>query len=76
MDQIKKKFIKIFKEVGFKTEIETNLKIIDVLDAPFNLTNDTYQLKRIRSIIWFNPPFSRNVTTEVAKTNLLDLLIY
>ena len=51
MDQIKKKFIKIFKEVGFKTEIKTNLKIIDVLDAPFNLTNDTCQLKRIRSII-------------------------
>ena len=76
MDQIKEKFIKIFKEVGFKTEIKTNLKIIDVLDAPFNLTNDTCQLKRIRSIIWFNPPFSRNVTTEVAKTNLLDLLIY
>ena len=34
-----KDFIKIFKEVGFKIKI----KIVDVLDVTFNLTNGTYR---------------------------------
>ena len=29
VDQIRKKVIKIFKDVGFKIEIKTNLKIVD-----------------------------------------------
>ena len=35
---------------------------------------NTQKRKRIRNIVWFHPPFSRNVTTNVAKTflNLLD----
>ena len=43
MDQIRKKFIKIFKEVDFKTEIKANLKSVDVSDVTFNLTNGTFQ---------------------------------
>ena len=41
MDRIRKNVIKIFKEVGFKIEIRTNLKIVDFLDVAFNLTNGT-----------------------------------
>ena len=35
--------MKTFKELGFKIEIKTNLKISDFLDVMFNLTKDTYQ---------------------------------
>ena len=151
MDRVRKNVIKIFKEVGFKIEIQTHLKIVNFLDVTFNLANGTYRpykkanesllyintssnhppqvikqlptsiserlsnnssneeifnaskyeyetalknsgyhqtklifskkeqrkQKRIRkrNIIWFNPPFSRNVTTNVAKRflNLLDI---
>ena len=38
MDRIRKNVIKISKEVGFKIKI----KIVDFLDATFNLTNGTY----------------------------------
>ena len=43
MDRIRKNVIKIFKEVEFKIEIKTNLKIVDFLDVAFNLTNGTYR---------------------------------
>ena len=149
VDQIRKKVIKIFKDVGFKIEIKTNLKIVDFLDVTLNLSNGTYSpykkpndqflyihtssnhppqiinmlpksinerlsknssnpetfdkakidyekaLKdsgyksvnlifkkpaekqnrtRSRKIIWFNPPFNKSVTTNVAKRflNLVD----
>ena len=42
MDRIRKNAVKIFKEVEFKIEVKTNLKIVDFLDVTFNLTNRTY----------------------------------
>ena len=42
IDQLRKKIIKIFKEIGFKIDIETNFKIVDFLDVIFNLINDSY----------------------------------
>ena len=42
MNRIRKNVIKVFKEVGFKIEIKTNLKIADFLNVNFNLTNGTY----------------------------------
>ena len=149
-DRIRKNVIKLFKEIGFKIEIETNLKIVNFLDVTFNLANSTYRpyrkpndnllyihtssnqppqiikhlpdsieerlsnnssneqvfnsakpeyekalkdsgyknvnLKygaqkerrkknnRNRKIIWFNPPYSKQVSTNIAKRflNLLD----
>ena len=140
----------MFKEIDFKTEIETNVKIVNFLDVTFNLANSTYRpyrkpndnllyihtssnhlpqimkhlpdsieerlsnnssneqvfnsakpeyekalkdngykdvnLKhrarkeqrkknnRNRKIIWFNPPYSKQVSTNIAKRflNLLD----
>ena len=44
VDQITKKVIKIFKDVGFKIEIQTNLKIVDFLDVTLNLSNGAYSL--------------------------------
>ena len=41
-DQLRKKIIKIFKEIGLKIDIETNLKIFDFLDVTFNLINGSY----------------------------------
>ena len=43
MDRIRKDAIKTFKDVGFKIDIKTNLKVVDFLDATFNLSNGTYK---------------------------------
>ena len=43
IDQLRKKIIKIFKEIGFKIDIETNLKIVDFLGVTFNLINGSYK---------------------------------
>ena len=43
IDQLCKKFIKIFKEIGFKIDIETNFKIVNFLDMTFNLINGLYK---------------------------------
>ena len=42
MDGIRKSVAKIFKEVGLKTEIKANLKIVAFLDVTFTLTSSTY----------------------------------
>ena len=42
MDRIRKNVMKTFKEIGFKIEIRTNLKIVNFLNVTFNLTNGTY----------------------------------
>ena len=39
--QIRKKVIKIFKEIGFKTKIQTSLKAVNFLDITFNQCNGT-----------------------------------
>ena len=43
IDQLRKKFVKIFKEIGFKIDIETNLKIVNFLDMTFNLIYGSYK---------------------------------
>ena len=42
-DRIRKNAIKLFKDIGFKTEIEANLKLVNFLGATFNLANSTYE---------------------------------
>ena len=44
IDRTRKNLIKIFKDVGFSIDIETNSKVIDFLDITFNLSNDIYNL--------------------------------
>ena len=60
-----------------KSEYETALKNCGYHNTELKFDKkeqNTPQQKQSRSIIWFNPRFSRNVTTNVAKTflNLLD----
>ena len=43
IDKLRNKIIKIFKEIGFKIDIETNLKIVKFLDMTFNLLNGSYK---------------------------------
>ena len=43
MDRVRMNVIKMFKEVDFKIEIQTHLKIVDVLDVTFNPANGTYR---------------------------------
>ena len=41
--QLRKNIIKIFKEIDFKFDIETNFKIVHILDMTFNLINGSYK---------------------------------
>ena len=142
-DRIRNDIIKIFRQIGFKIDIRTNLKEVDFLDVTFSLQKETYRpykkenkklfhistssnhprtiIKQIpasvsrrlsdnsaneeifniakteyedalrssghtaslefnpnrpnernrkRNIIWFNPPFNKNVKTNIGKTFL------
>ena len=42
-DRIRKEVITIFKEIDFKIEIKTNLKVVDFLDITFNLFSGIYK---------------------------------
>ena len=43
IDLMRKNIIKIFKDIGFAIDMETNLKIADFLDIMFNLNNGRYR---------------------------------
>ena len=43
IDRTRKNIIKIFKDIGFGIDIETNLKVVDFLDITFNLNNGIYK---------------------------------
>ena len=42
-DQLKKKLIQIFNDIGFKIDIRVMLKIVDFLDVTFNLKENSYK---------------------------------
>ena len=42
-DKTRKDIIKVFKKVGFKIEIKTNLKQVDFIVVTFDLTNATHR---------------------------------
>ena len=42
-DRTREEVTKIFKEIGFEIEIQTNLKVVDFLDIAFNLSSGTYK---------------------------------
>ena len=42
-DKLRNTFIDIFKSVGLKITVESNLKIVNYLDVTLNLTNGRYQ---------------------------------
>ena len=47
--RIRQEVIKIFIEIGFKTEFQTNLKVVDFLDIIYNKSNG--RSKTYRAII-------------------------
>ena len=42
-DRIRKDIIRIFKQIGFKIEIKTNVKEVHFLDITFDLRKETYR---------------------------------
>ena len=56
IDQLRKIIIKIVKEIGFKIDIETNLKIVNFLDMTFNLINVSYKpyKKPVDTLLYIN----------------------
>ena len=44
IDRMWKNIIKIFKDIAFAIDVETNLKIVDFLDNTCNLNNGTYRM--------------------------------
>ena len=67
MDCVRKNVKKIFKQVGFKIEIQTHLKIVNFLDVTFNLANGTYRpyKKANESLLYINT--SSNHPPQVIK---------
>ena len=53
IDRTRKNIIKIFKDVGFGIDIETNSKVIDFLDITFNLNNGIYNLLKNQTIDFY-----------------------
>ena len=43
IDRITKNLIQLFKDIGFLTDIETNVKIFDFFDITLNLNNCTFK---------------------------------
>ena len=69
IDQLQKKTIKIFKEIGFKIDFEANLKIVNFLDMTFNLINGSsksYQ-KSNDTLLYINK--NSNHTPQIIKKN-------
>ena len=60
----------IYEEALRRSKYQPNLQYLDT-DLP---TQSTNRRKRQRNIIWFNPPFSRNIKTNIGRTflNLID----
>ena len=63
----------MFKEIGFKIEIETNLKIVNFLDVTFNLANSTYRPYRKPNDNLLHIHTSSNHPTQIIK-HLSDLI--
>ena len=55
---VKKELQVFFKKFGLKLIIECNKTTVDYLDIT------SYKIKCKRSIIWFNSPFSKTVSTK------------
>ena len=69
-DRIRKEVIKIFKEISFKIEIKTNLKVVDFLDIIFNLSNGTYKPYRKH-----NDNLSYVITSSNHQTQIIKQLL-
>ena len=63
IDRIHKNIIKIFKDIAFPIDVETNLKTADFLDIRFNLNKDTYRpYKKPKVLLLYINKFSNHPT--------------
>ena len=67
MGKKRKTIIKIFKDIGFNIDIQTNLKEVDFLDVRLSLHNDTYVHTRNLKISCFTSTHRR--TTHHKSSN-------
>ena len=77
IELIKKDLCALFNNHGLKITIEANKKIVNFLDVTLNLKTppkpNDYNKKtrsRKRKIIWYNPPYSKNVSINVGQSFL------
>ena len=67
LDRVRKNVIKILKEVSFKIETQTYLKIVNFLNVTLNLAYDTYRLyKKTNESLLYISTFS-NYSPQVIK---------
>ena len=59
--------IKIYNDALYESNFKETLQF--VIPAPKN-NDENQKRKRKRNIIWFNPPYSKNVKTNIGKTFL------
>ena len=75
MDKKRKTIIKIFKDIGLGTEIQTNLKDVDFLDVTLNLQNGTYhpykkpndKLLYIHSLLNHPPQITKHLPNSISE---------
>ena len=63
--------IKIYNDALYEISFKETLQF--AIPAPQN-NDENQKCKRKRNIIWFNPPHSKNVKTNIGKTSLQLLL--
>ena len=72
IDRMRQNIIRIFKDIGFAIDVETNLKIVDFLDIMFNLNNGTYRTyKRANDLLSYINKFSNHppqIINQLPKT--------
>ena len=78
INQLCKKIIKIFKEIDFKIDIETNLKIVDFLDITFNLINGSYKpyKKPNNTLLYINKNSNHPPQIIIELPKILQMLIF
>ena len=54
---------KALTEAGYNHSLNYLEKVVD----KSNITQDTHKRKRSRQVIWFNPPYSSNIKTNIGK---------
>ena len=72
IDRVHKKIIKIFKDIGFAIDVETNLKIVDIFGITFDLNNGTYMCAIFKlNVMPIDPTKSQTIYYHI----LIDLQI-
>ena len=71
IDLMRKNIIKIFKDIGFAIDMETDLKIADFLDIMFNLKNGRYRPHKNPNdlLLYINKNPSTTNYQPIAKNN-------